>query len=118
MLSEKNKIRLRISFPAILLLVLILIMSLLLKLANVNSVTAFIPLTLVFLGIIVMAFGSFFDFGANEYLQNIFMSKSRFRDIDILNINREQMIMSLIYVSIGFIYIFTGIGLTFLYSVI
>lgn len=118
MVSEKNKIRLKISFPAILLLIMIFIISVLLKLANVSSITTFLPLLFVFLGIIIIAFGSFFDFGASEYLQNIFISKSRLTDIDILNINREQMIMSLFFVGIGFIYILTGIGLTFLYGII
>jgi Ca2+/Na+ antiporter len=118
LLDEKVRIRLKIAFPPILLLALLLITAVLLRVANVSYLTVFLPLSFVFLGVIVMAFGSFFDFGANQYLQNIFMAKSRIRDMDILNINREQMIMSLIYVGIGFIYIATGIGLTFLYKIL
>ena len=118
MISEKNLVRLKISFPPLLLMILLLILSILFKIGNITAIAQVFPLTFVFIGILVIAFGSFFDFGANQYLQNLIVSKSKIRETDVTSINREQFIMNLIYVAIGFIYISIGIALTFLYRFI
>jgi Ca2+/Na+ antiporter len=118
LVSDKTLVRLKISFPPLFLLVLLLIISILFKIANITEVAQVFPLTFVFIGIFVIAFGSFFDFGANQYLQNMIVSKSKIRETDITNINREQFIMNLIYVAIGITYIAIGIALTFLYRII
>lgn len=118
MVSEKNIVRLKISFPPLLLLFLLFIVSILFKVGNFNGVAQIFPLTFVFIGILVIAFGSFFDFGANQYLQNMILSKSKIRENDIVSINKEQFVMNLIYVTIGFAFIATGILLTFLFRVV
>ena len=118
MISEKNLVRLKISFPPIFLMVLLLILSIILKIANIIEIAQVFPLAFVFIGIFVIAFGSFFDFGANQYLQNMIVSKLKIRETDITNINREQFIMNIIYVAIGLTYILVGIALTFLYRIL
>ena len=118
MISEKNIVRLKVSFPPILLMILLLVLSILFKIANITDVAQVFPLAFVFIGVFVIAFGSFFDFGANQYLQNMIVSKSKIRETDITNINREQFIINLIYVAIGFAYISLGIALTFLYRIL
>ena len=118
MISGKNLVRLKISFPPLFLMVLLLILSIILKIANIMEIAQVFPLTFVFIGIFVMAFGSFFDFGAHQYLENTIVSKLKIRETDITDINREQFIMNIIYVAIGFTYILIGIALTFLYRIL
>jgi hypothetical protein len=118
MVTEKNIVRLKISSPPLLLLALLYIVSLLFKIGKDDFVAQVFPIILVFIGILVIAFGSFFDFGANQYFQNLIISKSKLSENDVLGINREQLVMNIIYVTIGIAYILSGIFLTFIYRVI
>lgn len=111
-------VRLKISTPPLVLLALLFVMSIMLKVARVNEVAQVLPITFVFVGILVIAFGAFFDFGASKYLQNLVMAKMKIEDQEILNIRREQFIMSLIYAGIGFLFIASGVALTFIYGFI
>ena len=115
LIREKNRVRLKISAPPLILLILLLIFSILFKIAGVTEVSQVMPLTIVFIGILVIAFGAFFDFGAKQYLQNLIMSKSKLKDETVININREQAIMTLIYVGIGILYMFSAVILVLLY---
>jgi hypothetical protein len=118
MVTEKNIVRLKISYPPLSLLALLFIVSILFKLGKDNFAAQVFPIIFVFIGILVIAFGSFFDFGANQYLQNLIISKSKLSEKDVLSINREQLVMNIIYVIIGIAYILSGIFLTFIYKII
>lgn len=118
MVTEKNLVRLKISLPPLLLLMLLLLFSILFKIAGISVIFQVMPLAIVFIGIIVIVFGAFFDFGASKYLQNIVMSRSKLNDDVILNINKEQAIMSLIYAGIGLFYVFSAVMLVILYRTI
>jgi uncharacterized membrane protein YwzB len=97
------------------LLLLLLLFSSLFKLAGVTEVSRIMPLAIVFAGVFVIAFGAFFDFGAKQYMQNLMMSRSEVKDETLLNIEREQAIMTLIYVGIGLFYMVSALLLDFLY---
>lgn len=70
----------------------------------------FSPDVLVIGGVIVMFFGAWYDFGAIAYEKEL---KDYYRrtlnEADASYINKQQLIMTLIYIGIGFFYIMTGI---------
>lgn len=59
------------------------------------------PLVIVLTGIFIIVFGAFYDFGANKYLENVFSSGARLRETDVIGINRQQLIMTMLYLLIG-----------------
>ena len=69
--------------------------------------------------VIVMFFGAWYDFGAESYIKDLkdFYRKS-ITEADLVYINKQQLIMTLIYILIGFLYIGSGVAIYFLSSFI
>jgi hypothetical protein len=69
--------------------------------------------------VIVMFFGAWYDFGAESYIKDLkdFYRKS-ITEADLVYINKQQLIMTLIYILIGFLYIGSGVAIYLLSSFI
>ncbi|MGC8562726.1 MAG: hypothetical protein ACP5UZ_03905 [Thermoplasmata archaeon] len=67
--------------------------------------------------VIVMFFGAWYDFGAESYIKDLkdFYRKS-ITEADMVYINKQQLIMTLIYILIGFLYIGSGVAIYLLSS--
>ena len=77
------------------------------------------PDTLFISAVIVMFFGAWYDFGAESYIKDLkdFYRKS-ITETDLVYINKQQLIMTLIYILIGFLYIGSGVAIYLLSSFI
>jgi glucan phosphoethanolaminetransferase (alkaline phosphatase superfamily) len=96
------------------LLFVLFISGIVLLLAGAPSIANVFPLILVMVGLVIIFFGAFFDFGANRYINNMFQTKASLREKDIVQINREQLIMTVIFVGVGGLYILMGVALFYL----
>ncbi|MFG1446300.1 MAG: hypothetical protein AAE975_03920 [Thermoplasmatales archaeon] len=69
--------------------------------------------------VVVMFFGAWYDFGAESYIKDLkdFYRKS-ITEADLVYINKQQLIMTLIYILIGFLYIGSGVAIYLLSSFI
>lgn len=113
---EIIRTRLSLTVPAFLVLIIMTSITLALFFLNFSSIAKDLLIFIVFGGIIVIFIGAFYDFGANNYVENIFISKVSLREKDIVGINREQLVMTGIFVGIGCIFITVAIGLFYLFS--
>ncbi len=72
----------------------------------------FTPDILFISGIFVMFVGAWYDFGAASYAKDLkdYYHKS-ISESDATYINKQQLIMTLVYIAIGILYILTGIAI-------
>jgi uncharacterized membrane protein len=109
---SKNKIRVEISIPPLFLLIMLIMIGLLIDYTHLKIVAVVYPLFVFLMGLLIMAIGTLFDFGAKQYVQNLYIIKERLTESEMKNINREQLIMTLIYIGIGMLYLMAGILLS------
>ena len=112
--KEKRLTRFKLAIPPLALLFGIFISAIVLLFANAIFIVNVVPLILVMLGFVIIFFGAFYDFGANRYVNAMFQSKASLREKDVVQINREQLIMTLIFSGIGGLYILAGVILFYL----
>ncbi|MCL4323477.1 MAG: hypothetical protein M1498_03440 [Candidatus Thermoplasmatota archaeon] len=112
--KEKRLTRFKLAIPPLVLLFGIFISAIVLLFANAIFIVNVVPLILVMLGFVIIFFGAFYDFGANRYVNAMFQSKASLREKDVVQINREQLIMTLIFSGIGGLYILAGVILFYL----
>lgn len=112
--NEKIRTRFKLTVPPMVLLFVLFISGIVLLLAGAPSIANVFPLILVMVGLVIIFFGAFFDFGANRYINNMFQTKASLREKDIVQINREQLIMTVIFVGVGGLYILMGVALFYL----
>ncbi len=115
-LNEVRRTRFLLTLPVLAILLSLIVVSVILFIANKKSYAEVFPLVLVLLGIVIIFFGAFYDFGANRYLENVFIAKAPLKENDITQINREQLIMTAIYGSAGILYIISGVVLNFIFA--
>ncbi len=114
--KEIYKTRLLLTLPLFLVLIILVSVTLLLYFVGLRSIAVDIPLFIVMGGIVVLFIGSFYDFGAKNYIERVFVSKAALKERDVVSINREQLIMNGIFAAVGGIFILSGIGLFFLFN--
>jgi len=103
-MNDETKVIIRLSsFPLIFLLALIIV-PIPFYLKGIFNYIEVMPLIIFLSGIIVMAIGAFWDFGAKIYLKEVMDAKIKITDDDITYINRQQLKMTLVYIIIGLIY--------------
>lgn len=115
-IDEVRRTRFLLTLPLLAILLSLILASILLYIANRRGYADIFPLALVLLGIGVIFFGAFYDFGANKYLENVFIAKAPLREGDRTQINREQLIMTIIYAGVGILYIVIGLIMNFVFS--
>ena len=59
----------------------------------------------------VMFIGAWSGFGAKGYVQNVIKAGMKFEPDDLNYIYKQQLILTLIYIGIGFLYMFIGFAL-------
>lgn len=114
--KEIYKTRLLLTLPLFLVLIILVSVTLLLYFVGLRSIAVDIPLFIVMGGIVVLFIGSFYDFGAKNYIERVFVSKAALKERDVVSINREQLIMNGIFAAVGGVFILSGIGLFFLFN--
>lgn len=116
--SEIRRVRLLLALPLFILLISLLLTSSVFFITGRYVTANVFPIALVLLGVAVIFFGSFYDFGANKYLEGVFVTGARLGEEDITNINREQLIMTSIYAGIGLLFIVCGIILNYVFAIL
>ena len=68
----------------------------------------YMPVIVFISGFFVMFAGAWSGFGAKGYVSNVFKSGIRLNPEDLNFIYKQQLILTLIYIAIGFLYMFIG----------
>jgi hypothetical protein len=116
--KEIRRTRFLLTLPLFAVLLSLVLVSSVLYIAHLKGDAEVFPLVLVLIGIVIIFFGAFFDFGANRYLENVFLAKAPLKERDITQINREQLIMTVIYGGIGLLYILIGVIMSFIFTAV
>ncbi len=114
--NEKMEARVHFSKPLLFLLIFSIFLESLFYFVGNGQVYRAIQLIMVIIGIIIIVFGTFYDFGANSYVESIFVAKAKLSEEDVIQIHREQIIMTLIYIGLGILYIAAAYILSFVFS--
>ncbi|MGP6207199.1 hypothetical protein ACNF42_04090 [Cuniculiplasma sp. SKW3] len=115
-INEVRRTRFLLALPVLAILFSMIIAAIVLFTFNKRGYADAFPLFLVLLGIVVIFFGAFYDLGANKYIENVFIAKAPLKEHDVTQINREQLIMTLIYLGDGVPYIIAGVILNFVFT--
>jgi glucan phosphoethanolaminetransferase (alkaline phosphatase superfamily) len=116
--KEKRIVRFKLTYPGFIALFALFLTAIILFYLGFKNVANIFPLIIVFSGIIIITFGALYDFGANKYIDNVMTSKMSIRENDIVQINKEQLIMTLIYGGLGGLFILFGVLLFYTLNVI
>ncbi len=103
-MNDETKVIIRLSFFPLIFLLVLIIVPLPFYFKGVFNYIVVMPLIIFLSGIIVIAIGAFWDFGAKIYLKEVMDSKIKITDDDIVFIHKKQLKMTLIYIIIGLIY--------------
>lgn len=68
------------------------------------SYDSYIPFFIFLSGIIVIFYGSWSSFGSKKYVSQVISSGMPLKEEDLIFINRQQLIMTLIFIGIGGLY--------------
>lgn len=107
--KEKRRVRLRLSTPPLVLLISMTLVDLLLYFLGFPAIASDLPLFFILAGMVLFFFGAFYDFGEKKYIQAMMQAKAKIDENEKTGINKEQLIMTLIYAGIGGLFIITGI---------
>jgi hypothetical protein len=118
--SDENKgpryAKLKLSLPPILLLAFLLLLTAVLLHYRGASSEEPMPLAIFIIGFFVAMFGAFYDFGAKGYLLKIFEHGAPLDENDLRYINKQQLIMTGIYVGISGLYFLSALLLYYFVS--
>lgn len=108
--------KLKLSLPPLLLLAfLLLLTAVLLHYRGVSSEEP-MPLVIFIVGFFVAMFGAFYDFGAKGYVLKIFEHGAPLNENDVRYINKQQLIMTGIYIGISGLYFLSALLLYYFVS--
>ncbi|MDP8012190.1 MAG: hypothetical protein ACP5F1_03230 [Thermoplasmata archaeon] len=103
-MKENTKVILRyISYPIAILLALVFA-PLPLWFRGIFPYFQVMPLIIFFSGIFLMVIGSFWDFGARIYLNELMEARIKITDENLKAIHKKELFMNMIYILIGFLY--------------
>jgi len=103
-MQEINKLRLKIALIPLLILLVLVFAPLPLYLDGVFNYFSVMPLV-IFLGAFFVFFiGAWWDFGAKEYIKELFAQGIPTSEINMKFINKQQLVLTIIFLVIGGIY--------------
>jgi len=77
---------------------------------GIKSFFVIMPDILFISAVLVMFFGAWYDFGASTYKRELEQNfKKSISEADAVYINKQQLIMTLIYLSVGGLYMLCGV---------
>ncbi len=103
-MREINRLRLKIASIPLLILFAMIFGPIPLYLRGIFNYFAVMPLVIFLSAFFVFFIGAWWDFGAKEYLKELFTQGSPVSDEDIKFINRQQLIITFIFIGIGAVY--------------
>jgi hypothetical protein len=110
-----NLVKIRIKFAIIPLIILVAVMLAPLpfyfyKLFNYRGT---MPLIIFLLAFVIFFFGAWWDFGARNYLRDVMEDGKQMGEFDVKYINRQQLIMTLIFIMDGVIYMMVALAINY-----
>lgn len=100
--------------PPLVLLVLVLMLSGILRLTLGPAYIVPMPLILVIMGVGVAYYGAFSDFGAKRYFNDMTKNRVKITDEDITYINRQQFLLTLLFLGVAGLYVAGAVFVYFL----
>ena len=107
-MQEINKLRLKIASIPIFILIVLITSPLPLYFIGVLYYFAVLPLIILLSAFIIFFIGAWWDFGAKEYLKDLMVGGAHISETDVKYINKQQLIITVIYILVGIIYILTA----------
>ncbi|WP_337860634.1 hypothetical protein [Ferroplasma sp.] len=107
-MKEINKTRLKIFLIPLIILFAIIASTLPLYYIKVFDFFAVMPLIIFLSAFVIFLIGALFDFGASEYLNDLIEGKGKIREENVRNINKQQLILTLLFILDGLIYMLVG----------
>ncbi len=107
--NAERRLILKLSSVPLIFLIVLLVTPLPFYFRGIFNYLEIMPLIIFLSGIIVIAVGAFWDFGARIYIKEVMDSRMKITDEDIIYINKQQLKMTIVYVIIGFIYFITAL---------
>ncbi|MCW6168990.1 MAG: hypothetical protein LVQ96_03870 [Thermoplasmatales archaeon] len=101
--------KLKLSLPPLLLLAFLLLFTATLFHYRGKSSEEPMPLVIFIIGFFVAMFGAFYDFGAKGYVLKIFEHGVPLKENDVRYINKQQLIMTSIYIGISGLYFLSAL---------
>ncbi len=101
-------------YPLTLLLSIFLAATILYFLRESSYVFPF-PVIMTIIGVFIAVFGAFWDFGAKKYVQDLWKNQVNVSENDITYINRQQLLMTIVFFGIGGLYALSGFIVFILY---
>ncbi len=111
----KDIAKIRVKFALIPLIILVAIMLAPLPFYFYKSFNyrGTIPLIIFLLAFVIFFFGAWWDFGARNYLREVMEEKKQVGEFDVKYINRQQLIMTLIFIMDGVIYMIVALVINY-----
>lgn len=85
-----------------------------LMLEKLSSYVVPFPTALTIAGVIVAFIGAYYDFGAKKYLDDMFKNRVNVPKDEVEHINRQQLIMTVIFFGIGGLYVLAAFSIFYL----
>ncbi len=103
-----RRVMFQMSIPFIFLLFILIILSVALRIIKGPSFSGPMPVIIIIIGVFVAFFGAFWDFGAKRYLSDISQHREKVTDEDVEYINRQQLMLTLIFFGIAGLYVLSA----------
>ena len=103
-----RRVILQISIPFIFLLFILIILSVALEFLKGPSYSGPMAVIIIIIGVFVAFFGAFWDFGAKRYLSDISQHREKVTDEDVVYINKQQLILTLIFFGMAGLYVLSA----------
>lgn len=107
-MEEITKLRLKIVLIPIIILLLILIAPLPFYFIGRFAYRNTMPLVLVISSFFVFLIGAWWDFGAKDYLKDLMEQHLQISEEEVVYINKQQLILTLLFILVGLLYILVG----------
>lgn len=104
-MKEINKIRLKIGSIPLFILFILIFLPLPFYFLGIFNYFKIMPLIILISAFFIFFVGAWWDFGANEYIKNLIIAHTEISDNDLKYINKQQLIITIIYIFTGLLYI-------------
>jgi hypothetical protein len=113
-MQEITKLRLKIASIPIFILIILVVSPLPLYYIGDFNYFAVMPLVILLSAFFVFFIGAWWDFGAKEYIKDLMVGGAHISETDVKYINKQQLIITVIYLLIGVLYILVAFVLSLL----
>lgn len=111
-MQEVNKLRLKIASVPLLILFAMIFGPIPFYLKGVFNYFAVMPLVIFLSAFFIFFIGAWWDFGAKDYLTELLIQGTPISEDDVKFINKQQLIITLLFIGIGIFYMFVAYILT------